>query len=602
MRLMPLSAVTLLGLFGSPAFAQIAGAISAPVSDVRYEVTIDSAAAASGKIQVVTSLSVGGPGPVVLSLPAWTPGAYELSWFSRWVSDFSPTSGDGKALTWDKVDYETWRIEPAGARTIRVTFEYQADSLDNAMSWTRPDFALFNGTNLFLYPEGRSLNYPSTLVVHTSPGWLILSGMTAGAEPGTFTAPTYHDLVDMPFFIGRFDADSEQVAGHSVRYGSYPAGAVSAGRRTAVLKWLAQEIPAEAAVFGEIPWQTYTVLQITDSLYQGASGLEHQDSHVDVVGATLLDFPFMPGLYAHEIFHSWNVKRMRPAEMVPYRYDGAQRTPWLWVSEGITDYYADLAQVRGGVTGDTGFYRMTAEKIDQVADAPPVALTDASLSTWVRPTDGTGYIYYPKGSLAGMLLDIMIRSASDNRQSLDSVMRSVYTTTYKRQRGFTGVDWWGAVTRAAGGRSFADFNRRYIDGREPFPYDSVFALAGLRVRTDSQAQPQLGVTTEVDSGHVRVVQVAPGSAAAEAGVMPGDVPVSIADIPIMNQNFAEEFSSRFGNAGARPATIPVVVRRGSQQLTLQAPLHVRYRVAHRVLADPQADSRAVAVRNGILHG
>ena len=119
--------------------------------------------------------------------------------------------------------------------------------------------------------------------------------------------------------------------------------------RDAVLRTLAQVIPPEATVFGEVPWTNYTVMQINDSSYSGASGLEHQNSHVDVVGFNLLDNPFMPGLYAHEIFHSWNVKRMRPAEMVPYRYDVAEPTPWLWVSEGITDYYADLAQVRGGV-------------------------------------------------------------------------------------------------------------------------------------------------------------------------------------------------------------------------------------------------------------
>ena len=100
------------------------------------------------------------------------------------------------------MDYETWRIDPAGAKTVRVTFSYEADTLDNAMSWTKPDFVLFNGTNLFLYPEGRGLNFPATVTVHTSPHWLVATGMAPGPTPGSFTAPTYHDLVDMPFFVG----------------------------------------------------------------------------------------------------------------------------------------------------------------------------------------------------------------------------------------------------------------------------------------------------------------------------------------------------------------------------------------------------------------
>jgi predicted metalloprotease with PDZ domain len=587
----------------SSLMAQMPAAVSAPVTDIHYEVTADSAAVSSRHIGVVTTLNVAGPGAVVLSLPGWTPGAYEMVWFSRWVSGFTPTSADGRPLTWDKVDYETWRIEPGGAKSIRVAFTYEADTLDNAMSWTKPDFALFNGTNLFLYPEGRGLNFPATVTIHTTSGWHTATGMsTTPGSTDSFSAPTYHDVVDMPFFVGRFDLDSEQVADRWVRYASYPMGAVSSSRRASVLRWLSQVIPAEAAVFGEVPWPSYTVMQITDSSYGGASGLEHQDSHVDVVSAGFLDDPFMPGLYAHEIFHSWNVKRMRPAEMVPYRYDVPQPTPWLWVSEGITDYYADLAQIRGGVIPDTGFYHLTAGKMDDVDAVPPVALTDASLTTWVHPTDGTGYIYYPKGSLAGFMLDIIIRDASDNRASLDSVMRAVYTTTYKRQRGFAGVDWWGAVTRAAGGRSFADFNRRYIDGREPFPWDSILPLAGLRLVPDSIREPRLGIMSMPDSGRVRVMEVESGSAAAQAGVQPGDVVVSLGDIPVSAADFGPQFRARYGGSNQPVSSIAIVVRRAGQTVTLHAPLVFRVHIEHRVVADPAAGDKARRIRDGILRG
>ena len=406
----------------------------------------------------------------------------------------------------------------------------------------------------------------------------------------------------MPFFVGRFDLDSVQVADRWVRYASYPAGSVTGARRAAVLKALGEVIPPEAAVFGEVPWSNYTVMQINDSSYGGASGLEHQNSHVDVVGMSVLDDPFMPGLYAHEIFHSWNVKRLRPAEMVPYRYDVTQPTPWLWVSEGITDYYADLAQVRGGVVTDTGFYRLTSEKMEEVAAAPPVALTDASLSTWVHPTDGTGYLYYPKGSLAGFMLDVIIRDASDNQQSLDAVMRSVYANTYKKGRGFTSIDWWGAVSRAAGGKSFTDFNRRFIDGREPFPWDSILPLAGLRATSDSVREPHLGVATAPDSLGARVTEVEPGSAAANAGIAAGDVLTSLGDMSVSDAEFGQRFRARYVNASNPPPTVRVAIRRAGQTLTLQLPLRFSTRIVRRISADPNASAKAVRIRNGILKG
>src|SRR5918994_5435765 len=121
--------------------------ISAPLANVRYEVTFDSASAAQRTLKASVTFDVGGPGHVLLSFPAWTPGSYEIANFARFLTGFTATGGD-KALDWDKLDYDTWRIDPAGARTITVRFDYRAETLDNAASWSRPDFAFFNGTNL----------------------------------------------------------------------------------------------------------------------------------------------------------------------------------------------------------------------------------------------------------------------------------------------------------------------------------------------------------------------------------------------------------------------------------------------------------------------
>ena len=572
--------------------------VSAAIRDVHYDVSFTRADAEHRLVGVSMTFATTGTAPVLLSLPAWTPGAYELSNFARWVTEFEATAENGKSLAWDKLDYDTWRIRPAGAKSVRVRFVYHADSLDNANTWAKPDFLLFNGTNLFLYPEGNPLDFASAVAVHTEPEWNVTTGLAAGANPRTYTAANYHDLVDMPFFVGRYDVDSGRIANKWVRYATYPAGVVGGTARSNAWEQLKRVIPVEVNVFGEAPWENYTIMQIVDSAFGGASGLEHQSSHVDVLAPSYVGSEFQPSLYAHEIFHSWNVKRLRPSEMWPYQYSHPQPTTLLWVSEGITDYYADLAEVRGGVVNDHGFYALTAEKINEVMNAPPVSLEDASLSTWVHPVDGTGYLYYPKGSLAGLMLDIAIRDASDNKHSLDDVMRSLYQSAYKRGKGFTSADWWAAVSAAAGGKSFAGFSARFIDGRDAFPWDSILPLAGMRAR--QERVPRLGVSTQPDPNGVLIAMVADGSSAAAAGVRPGDYLISVGDVSVEDQQFGAKLRARYG-ASAEGSPLPIKVKRGTETLTLPGKLQF---AAGDVVVEalPGASGKALRIHDGILTG
>jgi predicted metalloprotease with PDZ domain len=272
------------------------------------------------------------------------------------------------------------------------------------------------------------------------------------------------------------------------------------------------------------------------------------------------------------------------------------------MSEGVTDYYADLADVRGGVVDSAAFAALVEGKVAEVADAPPTSLADASLATWVHPADGTQYLYYPKGSLAGLLLDVLIRDASDNRHSLDDAMRELYQTTYGKARGFTGDDWWKAVSRAAGGRAFDDFARRYVDGRDDYPYAAVLPLAGFRYAADTTREPQLGVGTVIDStGEVLVVQLVPGGAFELAGVAEGDYLVSVGDVPVRDASFGARFRAKYARAAA-DSPIPVVVRRDGRTVALRAPLRFVPKVARHVTLDPSPSPKALRIRSGILHG
>ncbi|MES2179435.1 MAG: hypothetical protein V4550_16370 [Gemmatimonadota bacterium] len=596
---------SLLGFLATPTRAQrqvsADSATSAPITGVAHEITADRASLEARHLGVSTQFDVAGNGVVLLSLPTWTPGAYEISNYARSVSDFRVTEG-GVTLRWDKLDHNTWRIRPTGAGRVTVTYHVGADSLDNAMSWARTDFVLFNGTNLFMYAEGRSLDVPATVLVKTEPDYRIATSMTSAGAARRYKATNYHDLVDMPFFVGKFDLDSATISGKTFRYATYPVGSVAGAARTEAWSQLKRIVPAEMNVFGEVPWESYTLMQIADSSYGGYSGLEHSASHVDIVNPAFVGSDDQPSLYAHEIFHAWNVKRLRPADLTPYAYDREQPTTWLWVSEGITDYYADLTSVRAGVQDAQGFYALTVAKIGEIGLTVPFALEDASLNTWMHPADGTAYSYYPKGSLAGLMLDVMIRDASDNKKSLDTVMRDLYETTYKKGRGFSHADFWGAVQRAAGGKSFDDFEQKFVDGREPYPWPTVLRAAGMRLQPDSL--PRLGVTTAADpagaAGAINVVDVDAGSAAANAGVRVGDVMISVGEISVADADFGAKFRLRYaGRPSGSP--FPIIVKRGAETVTLHGAL-LYVASLPRLTDDPTATARAVRIREGIMRG
>ena len=571
--------------------------VSAPITGISYEITADSAAVGRRQLGVAMSFRVANNAPVILALPAWSPGHYTVLWFARRVSNFSAQSG-AAPLDWHKVDFQTWEIRPRAAGTVRVSFQYLADAVDRAVAWTAPNFAFFNGTNVFMYPAGRGFDWPARVTVRTEPTWRVTTGMDPAPGVNNFTAGNYHDLTDMPFYVGRFAIDSTRIANRWVRLAWYPAASLTPTRRDRAFGWLQKLVPAQVAVFGEAPFRNYTIFQRSDTLVNGG-GLEHQSSQVDQVLTSRLDGN-TSSLYSHEFFHAWNVKRLRPADLVPYRYDDAQQTTWLWVSEGVTDYYGALALVRGGVEDSTAFFNFIANEISSVASAPLTSVSDASLNSWINPADGSSGLYYPKGGLTGFLLDVLIRDASDNRSTLDDVMRRLYFATYKRGKGFTGADWWGEVSYAARGKSFADFGRLYVDGREPLPVESVLSLAGLRFESDTIREPRPGIGTASDSSGVRISQVGSTSAAAAAGARVGDQIVSIGDVMITNDDWFEKVRTRY--AGTILTTLPLVVRRGSESLTLQLPVRLSLSIRTRVVPLPNAPAKAARIRHGILTG
>ena len=542
-----------------------------------------------------------------VSLPAWSPGSYEIMDYARYVHGFTATAADGRPLFWDKQTGDTWRIAVAGAGRVVVEFETNPDSVALELSRIEPGFAYFNGTNLFPYPEGSGFDFPADLAIEVPPGWRIATGLEPAGEPGHFRAASYHDLVDSPTFLGRFALDSVVVDGRAIRLALYPDTALTPAVWDSVSDALRRIAATQNRIMGGPPYRSYTVLVFEPGgELDWAGGLEHRNSQLDIIAQSFFATDrrrgalgdFTRPLLSHEFFHLWNVKRIRPAELWPYDYARAQVTPLLWWSEGVTDYYGDVTLARGGLWTLGQFVAGMNADVQQVEDAgETVAAEDASVDTWIHPTfvDEAQY-YYPKGALLGLMLDIGIRDASGNRHSLDDVMRQLLADSWGRRRGFTTRDlldlirpWYPGVD---------DFYARFVRGREELPYDSVLPRGGLAVTRREDHTPVVGVGAErYAKGGLVVSEVLAGSLADAVGIQPGDVLLRVGDVTTAGPDWPLAFQARYAEAAGRD--VEVVYRRDGREIVRSGAVRVRTVRTITLGLDPHAGPGARAILQGI---
>jgi len=528
------------------------------------------------EFSVAAIFPTAGKETLFVSLPAWSPGNYEIQNYARYVHGFTAQNPAGASLRWDRRDKDTWRVVTGGSDHVTVDFDFVADTIDLSIARVSGDFGQFLGTNLFMFEESH-LERPADVRFHLPSGWHVTTALK-GPVNGEYHAANYHELADAMTFVGRYNLDSLQAGGKWIRIALWPAAdytpAVAANLRNGIAKMA----PVQDHIMGDAPYDVYTIFfNVIHEPVRFGGGLEHSYSQYDIMPAqafadasgTLGDF--MYPLLSHEFFHLWNVKRIRPAEMWPYDYHGEQYTPLLWWSEGVTDYYADITNLRSGLWTPDQFLRNATSNMDQVESTPePWSVEDGSEATWINEVYiNSSQLYYPKGSLLGFLLDVSIRDASDNAHSLDDVMRALYTKYYRQNRGFLTADLLHEL-RAAGMPDVDTFYRRYIDGRDSLPYETVFAKAGLAINRSVVSIPFVGISTgPTTTGGVQVQSVTPGSSAEAAGVQPGDVLSNVGGVAVAaDQNWGMEFRTKYQGKSGQPFTL--TVQRGGRTLTLNA--------------------------------
>lgn len=526
------------------------------------------------EVRVKRSSNGQAPAEELLVMPVWTPGSYLVREFARHVQDFAATDAAGQPLGWEKINKNSWRVATNGSRDWRASYRVYANELSVRTNELNSDHAFWNNAVLLMYLEG-FLNVPSTLRILAPEPWKVATGLSAAPGPkNTFRAENFDVLYDSPVEVSSFKTLTFEVKGVPHRIvidgeGNYDPEKM----RSDVQKIVAAEVELMG---GEIPYHDYTFILHLRSNTGG--GLEHLNS--TALGYSR--FGFRPersqgsnsaapaaqpvrsyqgflSLVAHEFFHLWNVKRIRPDALGPFDYTKENYTKLLWVAEGITDYYAGVVLRRAGLISEKEFLEDTARAFRDLQDTPGrlvMSAEEASFDTWIKyyrqdeNSVNSQVSYYDKGAIIGLLLDLEIRKRSHGTKSLDDVMRYLYNEFYKNGRNYTPQDF-QKVTELMAGSSLEQFFASYVHGREELDYDAALDAAGLRLDTTGAAEATkanekayLGADLVQEGDRLMVRRVYAGAPAYDQGLNAGDQIVALNNMRASREFFEARLAEK----------------------------------------------------------
>jgi predicted metalloprotease with PDZ domain len=467
-----------------------------------------------------------------VALPVWTPGSYLVREYARHVQDFAAKDGAGRALAWSKTNKNTWRVERDGAAEIVVKYRVYAKEMSVRTNELNDRQAFFTPAALLMHPPGQ-LNAPATVKVNPYNAWRVATGLPpVTGQPNTFRAENFDVLYDSPFQLGELQEIKFEARGVPHRIVIEGTGNYQENR---LREDTAKIVEAAAQMMGGLPYRDYTfLLRLRPA---GGGGLEHLNSCALIARREIFnnagDYTDFLTLVAHEFFHAWNVKRIRPDALGPFDYSNENYTKLLWVAEGLTSYYEALLLQRAGLMSERKFFDYMSNVIRNVQNKPgrrQQSLEDASFDAWIKyyrqdeNSPNTQISYYDKGALVGMLLDLEIRRRSDAQKSLDDVMRHLYREFAQKNRNYTPADMQRICETMAGG-SLEEFFRRFTRGRDELDYNAGLNAFGLRLQTEapnSADKAYLGAELAAENGKLIMRRVFADSPAYEQGLNAGD--------------------------------------------------------------------------------
>lgn len=515
---------------------------------------------------------------VTVKMPVWAPGSYLVREFSRHVNQVHAVDDSGKQLKVYKTSKNAWKIEKGKAKTISVKYEVYCFELSVRTSFLDLTHGFISGSSVFCYVDGFK-DSPGTLDVIPYGGFskistpLELSHEVIASDDGRvgFMFQNFDQLVDCPIEIGNHEVFSFEAAGVHHEVAIYGLGNYD---KADLQQDMARIVESATDVFGQNPNKHYTF--IIHNVVNGQGGLEHTNSCVLSVnrwtyGAEYYNFL---SLVAHEYFHLWNVKRIRPLELGPFNYDEENYTSLLWVMEGFTSYYDELLLVRAGYYTKEDFLgklQSTVNYVEGSVGSRVQSVADASYDAWIkgyRPDENssnTTMTYYSRGAMLGSLFDAMIVDKTDAKKCLDHFMRHLYDTYYVgKKRGFTAQEFQDELEKFLG-EDLDDFFSRYVYGTEIPDYKEIFGKLAINVTYTGKKQPSFGASFGQEGGQVVVKSVRAGSSAEMAGLSVGDEVIAC-NMMHVDQGTLEKFLGSLSDG----EYVELLVSRDELVLTLQA--------------------------------
>jgi predicted metalloprotease with PDZ domain len=542
---------------------------------------------------------------VELMMAVWTPGSYLVREYARHVEAVAATGAGGRTLSVVKSDKNRWTVETGGAPAVTVKYRVYAREMSVRTNWVEAGFAMLNGAPTFMtLPDG--LQRPHEVVITPARGWR--RSITALPEMGggdhRYRAPDFDTLVDAPILVGNPAVYEFTIDGKRHLLVNEGEAGVFDGQRAA--KDVETLIRAQRDLWGSLPYERYVVMNVlTAAPGIAGGGLEHKDSTLLIASrwATRTRQPYLAWLelVSHEVFHAWNVKRLRPAELGPFDYENENFTRSLWMAEGLTDYYADLLVHRAGLSSRDEYLRSLSAKIEELQTNPGrlvQSASQASFDAWIkyyRPDENSVNVavsYYTKGAVVAFLLDARIRAATSGARSLDDVVRLAYER-FAGPRGYTPEEF-RAVAEQVAGTSLERFWASNVDTAGELDYTEALRHFGLRFRASGTAsgRPYLGANTRNDAGRLVVTQVLRNTPAFEAGLNVDDEILAIGEFRVR----ADQLNQRLDQYKAGD-TVTLLVARREHLNRIEVTLGKEPQREWRVDIDPEAAADAQRQRD-----
>lgn len=477
-----------------------------------------------------------------LKMPVWTPGSYLVREYERHLQDFVAFA-DTEPLSWHKVSKNHWQVEKGTVSEITINYRVFANELTVRTNHLDATHGYFNGAALFLRIPGWE-NLPTQItVIPANPKWQITTDLPTVAETtNTFLAKDFDTLVDSPFEIGCHQLYKFEVLGKPHELAVWGKGNFQAQQIIADCQKI---IKVESQIFGGLPYERYVFF--LHLLEQGFGGLEHKNSCSLIYqrfGFRTQDkYELFLQLVAHEFFHLWNVKRIRPQGLEVFDYDQENYTPSLWFCEGTTSYYDLIIPLRANIYNAKAYLNYLSKEITRYLLTPGrkvQPLSESSFDAWIklyRPDTNSGnsqISYYLKGEMVSLLLDLLIRVHHQNQRSLDDVMRQMWEQFGKAEIGYTPEQLEGVMESVAG-MNLGDFFKRYLHGLEDLPFNQYLQPFGLQLVEEKNEEPYLGVRINTENGREIIKFVEAGSPAQKAGIDAGNELLAIDGIKVGNQ-------------------------------------------------------------------